>query len=141
MTNLTTQDTFSSALVYAKNYHRWCLSAFQNYIHGDLLEIGVAHGSYYELLPSNIRYVGLDINPSYVADAKKRGLKAFVADIVDPDLYEKADGMRFDCILCFNVLEHILEDARALENLAHLLKDGGGIFVSLCRHFLFYFHK
>ncbi|MDR2417116.1 MAG: hypothetical protein LBD15_03055, partial [Holosporales bacterium] len=91
-------QTFSPEIAHAKNYNRWILSLFQEHIHGNCLEIGVAHGNFIDLLPKTIRYVGLDIEPCYVEEVQKRGVEAFVADISDSDLLAKVKEKWVECI-------------------------------------------
>ncbi|MDR0662182.1 MAG: class I SAM-dependent methyltransferase [Holosporales bacterium] len=117
--------TFSSEMAHACHYNAWVLSIFQPYLRGALLEIGVAHGSFYDLLPSGIRYTGLDIEPCYVAQAQQRGRQAFVADIADSRSLQGRGP--FETILCFNVLEHVFDDRKALQNLGTLLREGGHV--------------
>ncbi|MDR2412273.1 MAG: class I SAM-dependent methyltransferase, partial [Holosporales bacterium] len=117
--------TFSSEIAHACHYNAWVLSIFQPYLRGALLEIGVAHGSFYDLLPSDICYTGLDIEPCYVAQAQQRGRQAFVADIADSRSLQGRGP--FKTILCFNVLEHVPNDRKALRNLGTLLREGGHV--------------
>ncbi|MDR1266835.1 MAG: class I SAM-dependent methyltransferase [Holosporales bacterium] len=71
--------------------------------------------------------------------ARRSGSKAYVADITDPSLSGKLGT--FDSVLCFNVLEHILDDEGALKNLGALLTRGGVIFVSSSQLSRFYLDK
>jgi SAM-dependent methyltransferase len=74
-------------------------------------------------------YLGIDINPRYVADARRRHGRAFVA--ADVTEYRVDAAERFDFILV-NSLFHHLDDAgtgRVLAHLRELLSDDGHIHV------------
>ena len=69
-------------------------------------------------------YVGVDINPRYIAYARRRyGREFLVADVTaGPDL-----GARFDCVLVNSFLHHVddAEAHRVLRHLAPLLTTDG----------------
>jgi len=74
---------------------------------------------------SQTEYVGVDINPDYIADARRRhpGLRFVVADVTtSPEL-----GARFDCVLVNSFLHHVNDhDARSiLDHLAPLVTGDG----------------
>src|SRR5437868_15552264 len=55
-------ETYSSAMATAYRYMDWMLSPFRPYIRGDVVEIGIGHGSYYEALSPVCNYTGVDID-------------------------------------------------------------------------------
>lgn len=74
-------------------------------------------------------YLGLDINPAYVADARRRyGDRFRVADVTR---HEFAPGERFDCILVNSLLHHIAtpDVRRILARLASLLTPEGRVHI------------
>jgi len=93
---------------------------------GKILELGCGEG----LLSQRIRkkthadVFGIDISTSGVTLAKKRGIKATVADLNSilpfPDTY-------FDMILSDQVLEHVYNTDFLLSEIFRILKPGGSV--------------
>ena len=74
-------------------------------------------------------YLGIDLNPRYVEDARRRHGRDFVAANVTE--YRVAPGERFDFILV-NSLFHHIDDAgtrKVLAHLAELVSDDGHVHV------------
>lgn len=124
-------DTYSSAIADATNYIEWIISTFRPYLKGDILEIGLGHGSYVNVLEKLGRYHGLDIDPEAVETARRRdpSLRYAVVDIAAEDVSGAFGGTRFDAIFCSNVIEHIQADEAAIRGLVRALKPGGHLLV------------
>ena len=60
-----------------------------------------------------IEYVSTDFEDEFLADKKLD-----ITQIEEPD-------ESFDLIICYHVLEHIVEDAKAMQELFRILKKGG----------------
>ena len=91
-----------------------------------LLDIGCGDGYFISLCQNlGIDSYGYDISPGVVDYAQRKGLKVF------SDLDEITE--KFDIITLFDVLEHMENPRRELENLAKLLKDNGLIFIETPR--------
>jgi SAM-dependent methyltransferase len=127
----TGSQTYSSAIETAVNYTRWIISRCVPFIGRSIMEVGLGHGGYRRFLPQSARYLGLDIDHESVTQAKNRHPEdAFlVADVTDPTLRSHLHGRGIDTILCINVLEHIAEDRKAIENLMAVLEPGGHLVV------------
>ena len=123
------EKSYSSAIGGAVNYTAWVIDAFRPYFGRNLLEVGLGHGGYRDVLPPLARYVGIDIDPEAVAAARARAREAsdlFIqADITDPGLKDLLAGLDVDTVLCVNVMEHIEDDRSALANLLEVLPAGG----------------
>jgi len=124
-------ETYSSAMADAKNYISWILSSFSGYLAAPVLEIGVGHGSYASVLRGYGDYVGVDIDPASVEEARQRfpDLDFRVADITSPDFVALANERMVRTIVCLNVIEHIEDDGKAVTNLARALQPGGHLLV------------
>ena len=74
-------------------------------------------------------YLGIDFNPSYIADARARHGREFV--VADVTKYEVAADQRFDLILANSLFHHIdtASTRRILAHLATLLSDDGYVHV------------
>lgn len=127
----TGAQTYSSAIETADNYTRWILSAFTPYYGRRLLEVGLGHGGYRQFLPPGTDYLGLDIDPQSVARAQERNPTGtyIQADITDPGLTARLAPRGIDTVLCINVLEHIEQDAVAVQMLLSVLAPGGHLLI------------
>src|SRR6266540_2852678 len=119
--------TFSSSMEAARNYNHWVVAAFEPFFGRSVLEIGVGHGGFYEHLPPVEEYIGLDLDADLVERCRERypDLRFVQGDIADGDLPARLADARIDTVLCANVLEHVDDDASAVENLLKLLTPGG----------------
>jgi SAM-dependent methyltransferase len=101
------------------------------------LDIGCAAG-YYTFYASSLgnRTVGVDTDARGLKKARKvaGALKAADAEFYSIDLKElnrHAEELgQFDQIICTEVLEHILDDARLLQDLSRLLSPGGRLLLT-----------
>jgi SAM-dependent methyltransferase len=127
----TGAETYSSAMADAKNYISWILDSFSGYLAAPVLEIGVGHGSYADVLRGYEPYLGVDIDPASVEEARQRfpSLEFQTVDITGAEFGKLAEQRQFGTILCLNVLEHIEDDAHAVANLAQALKPGGNLLI------------
>lgn len=93
-----------------------------------VLDVGCGPGTNAQHF-TRAEYVGIDINPAYVENARARYPGTFV--VADVTTYTAPDGERFDCILVNSLLHHIpnAEVARLLGHLATLLTDDGAIHI------------
>jgi SAM-dependent methyltransferase len=120
------------ALSTADNLGAWVVSRFSQHLRGDILEIGSGIGSIGRLLLPWARSLMLtDLEPSLVAGLKVQfaaepRVSATVYDLEGAPPPEVA-SRRFDTIVAVNVLEHIEDDAAALEHLRARLKTDGRV--------------
>jgi 2-polyprenyl-3-methyl-5-hydroxy-6-metoxy-1,4-benzoquinol methylase len=90
---------------------------------GDLLEIGCGYGY---LLDEASRYfdrrVGTDFSPEAAAIARRTGGEVFTGGVE-----EIPRDRRFDCVLAIQVIEHIYDPVRFVQQLATRAKPGAHI--------------
>ena len=127
----TGAQTYSAAIETAHNYTSWIIARCAPFLGSTILEVGLGHGGYRAFLPPSARYIGLDIDAESVDRARRQNpADTFVAaDVTDPALKTTLAGHRIDTVLCINVLEHIVEDRKAVENLMSILQPGGHLVV------------
>ena len=100
-----------------------------------VLDLGCSSGALGAALKARqgCEVVGVEIDAEYGEDARSRLDAVHVADVQElaasPDLEERLG--RFDCLLCADVLEHLVDPWTALERFASLLEPGGTAVVSL----------
>ncbi len=127
METIVNNETFSSGMAEAENYYKWILSLFRPYIGNSLLEVGIGHGEFCELLNDLNEYVGVDIDEQLI----EQGRNCFPtrlfyhADIGTLDFSHRIEHRKFKTVLCINVLEHIDDDQLVIKNLLSSLESGG----------------
>lgn len=127
----TGSDTYSSAIADAHNYMNWLIDSFRPFIEAPILEVGVGHGSYAEVLSRFGEYSGIDIDARNVESARDRfpGSRFHVADVTKPLRDQLPEPIEVRTVACFNVLEHIEEHDRAVACLAEALAPGGKLLI------------
>ena len=79
-----------------------------------ILDIGCATGDYSKRLTElNFQVVGIDINPDYVDLARKNNIEAYCLDA--KHLSDKFPEKSFDTVLLFEVLEHVEDPEKIIE--------------------------
>lgn len=105
-------------------YNKWLYDYFKKYIHGDILEVGGGIGNFVDLLKKRGNLTSIDINIDYLKKLRNgKNIDAGFGDIEKGKYFFK--NKKYDSIICFNVLEHINDDKKALKNMNKLLKKGG----------------
>ena len=109
----------------ASIYRRWFLyPRLCRHLRGDAVDIGCGVG---DMLAFRPRTVGADINPRTVEYCRRRGLKAV---LMEPDSLP-FDRHSFDSAILDNVLEHIVDPRRLLEDTHRVLKPDGVVLVGV----------
>ena len=95
-----------------------------------ILEIGVGAGhNLLEIYPSDARLEGIEPDDSLARLAAARGPAPVFKASIDRLPQEIQDGS-YDCVAMFDVLEHIPDDARALQLVNRKLKPSGRVVLS-----------
>jgi SAM-dependent methyltransferase len=117
-----TLKTFS----LAHNYNIWIINLFAPYIGKKILEIGSGIGN----LTYYLQHFGvlscIDISDYYLAHMRidYPDIAFYKYDVSD-EAIKALKSEQFDTVVCVNVLEHVADDRKALENLYAILKPGG----------------
>ena len=119
--------TFSTAIADANNYIDWIIAKFAPFLGGRVLEVGIGHGSYFDRLRHFGPYLGVDIEPHLVREAKARFPDAqfAVADITNDSFNQLVPPASVRSVVCCNVLEHIEDERAAVANLLTTLEPQG----------------
>lgn len=118
-----------SRLSHAKNYNEWIFCHVEKYLRNRILEVGCALGNFTEKIIDREYVCAIDIEEEYINKIRSHfktapNFKALLCDISSSAALElKKDG--FDTVICFNVLEHVENDAGALDHMSSLLADKG----------------
>ncbi len=129
-----------------KPYSRKSISKLAKFIRRDVLEIGVGDGVLFSqiLKTSNnsITYCGVDIEKDFLLEASLQ-LKTENGKQIDKLCLINADFMnlplkkKFDCIVSFEVIEHIKEPKLFLSKIHNLLHEGGVAIISTPNKFVY----
>ncbi len=115
-------------LALARNYNEWIYNIFKEYTSGKtILEIGSGIGNLTQyFLKSSAKVIGIDTSPFFIQHLRIDcpGTEVHNFDITDDKVIELA-GEKIDAVIAVNVLEHIKDDEKALENMRALLQPDG----------------
>ena len=96
-----------------------------------VLDVGAKRGGlgrYLREQGSGVVYTGTDLDDENVRAARDDGLEVVKADAVDALPF--ADGS-FECVLCLEILEHLVTPLRLLQEVARVLAAAGRAVVSV----------
>ena len=96
---------------------------------GALLDVGCGTGFFIESVADRYEAWGVDPSPTAVEMCHQRGLER----VVEGSAYDLSavNGRRFDAVTFLDVLEHLDEDARALQEAMRVLRPGGVVIATV----------
>jgi SAM-dependent methyltransferase len=113
----------------APRYNEWLLSRALPHLGGHVLEIGAGIGTFSLLLATHgIRVSALEPDEELADVLEERASDLAGIDVLRGDIEGFAvdrPAEPFDSVICFNVLEHIPDDHRALGDIYESLAPGG----------------
>ena len=124
---LYTTEIASDKITSDNPIHQRLLKAYyiaKEYVKGDLLEIGCGEGRGVGLLQELVKnYNGIDKIAEVVDKLSAQYPQAsFEQSIIPPLAFP---DKKFDSVISFQVIEHIKDDKRYLEEISRVLKPGG----------------
>jgi SAM-dependent methyltransferase len=121
------------ALSEAPKFNNWMGDTIRPHVGGKVLEIGAGIGNITnDLLPRDL-YTATDIDDHYLEHLTSMAqgrpfMNVRRVDLAEPGDFADLDG-RYDTVVCLNVLEHVADERRAVENLHSALEPGGAAVV------------
>ncbi len=115
----------------AENYFAWQSRMVRRELGRRVLEVGCGLGNFTGTLLDRDAVIAVDIEPACIDRLRERyadrvNLYAFVCGIEAPEFRDLARFAPDSCV-CANVLEHVADDASALQAMADVLSPGGVI--------------
>jgi len=115
----------------AENYFAWQGRVVRKELGRRVLEVGCGLGNFTRMLLDREAVIAVDLEPECIERLRRRyadrgNLHAFVYDLRDPEFRDLARFHPDSCV-CLNVLEHVEDDAAALDSMASVLSPGGVI--------------
>ncbi len=122
-TEITSAEIVSDNVIHQRLLFAY--EAAQNYIQGDLLEIGCGEGRGVELLVQKAAsYTAIDKIATVVDKLKAKYPKVSLLNMLVPPFTGIPDNT-YDRIVTFQVIEHIEEDDAFVKEIYRVLKPGG----------------
>lgn len=91
-----------------------------------VLDVGCFDGAFFDLVEGNVQRRGVEINDDAVSRARQRGV-----ELVARDLRELAGTPPIhDCIVAFDVIEHVHDPATFVAQLVSVLRPGGHLILA-----------
>jgi 2-polyprenyl-3-methyl-5-hydroxy-6-metoxy-1,4-benzoquinol methylase len=123
-----------SGVVQAEGYFKTERKEILDFLPDDLesiLEIGCGSGSFGRLVKNNrdVKYVGVELVES-VAEQARSYLDEVVVCNIESSHLDFLQGS-FDCLICNDVLEHLVDPWRVLKELVEYVRPGGYVVLSL----------
>ena len=113
----------------APNYLSWVADTCRPYLGHRVLEVGAGLGAITARYEAGHEVVANDLSPSCVQALRERFADHPNVHVEERDLRTLEPDARFDSVIMVNVLEHIADDAGALQGLAQLVVPGGNVVV------------
>ena len=102
----------------SRNRRLWSLLIENRILKGNILHFSPSRSLYRKLkTQKNLNYISSDYENEFLADYK--------FDITNINLPKE----KFDVIICYHILEHIIDDTKAMLELYRILKPKGRIFI------------
>lgn len=103
----------------SKTFFERVLKKYSNYASGSLLDVGCGNKPYKMYFDNYVNsYVGIDIRSNN-------------ADIKDDFMYHNFKKLKFNTVLCTQVLEHVSDPDKFLQKIGYLLKNKGILIISV----------
>lgn len=126
------------------HFVRWLYEHIRPHLGRVVVEAGAGIGTYSQQVFLDKKEVyAVEYSDEYVQLLKKKyghneQFHIIQADIASPTVVEALKGTQVDSLFSLNVLEHVMDDQKALENFFAILPPGGAAVVLVpAHHFLF----
>lgn len=117
-----------------KNYNRWIYELIKPFLGKKTLELGAGIGNMTEYISQETHVTATDIDPMFLEQLRIRTdpsrVQVRYLDISSPQI-QNPPNAPFDSVICINLLEHISNDNRALQNMLDLTAPGGRVLMLL----------
>ncbi len=114
----------------ARRFNQWMVKSIEPYLGNRILEVGAGIGNISRLLPKKEELIISDVDPVYLDILRVAFRDNDIVKIVNLDIQDHAGAAALgkgncDTVVCLNILEHVEDDLKALENIHYMLAPGG----------------
>ncbi|MFI5365438.1 MAG: glycosyltransferase [Candidatus Binatia bacterium] len=113
----------------APNFNRWIADTVRPFVGARVLELGAGIGNLTRALLPRDAYTVSEVNPYYLDYLRNFADGKPYIDVQRVDLTSAADfaelNGKYDTVICLNVLEHVVAETEALDNVRTALQPGG----------------
>lgn len=127
-----------------REYDRWIFSQFDHVLDGRVLDVACGKSELVNpILKQADSYVGIDYSGELIDRSRERynecpGASFHCMDLESEDFDEFVENHSFDTVLALNILEHIEQDKKIVNQLSSLLESGGHLVVQVPAHDVLY---
>jgi len=135
------QEESLDRMAEASNYNDWLLARAEPFVGKRVLDFGAGIGTFTKALSSRADVVAVEPDPEFAPRLRALFAENAHVTVVEADAGWLAGGEpmdRFDTVLCFNVLEHIADDAGVLAAFHERLATGGHLLLLVPAHVLLF---
>lgn len=118
------------------NYNKWIFDSIRPYIGNRVMDVGAGSGNFLQYLLNRESVVTIDVLDIFIdklsrlCDSQKN-VHIFKCDIQDDSVVQIAHQHSIDTVICNNVLEHVRDDLKALNNINKILNKRGNLILIL----------
>lgn len=129
-----TLDRALENIARARSYNAWLFERARARLGRRVLDVGAGVGTFSELAAATgASVVAVEPEPEFAEALRKRFAGIERVEVIEGTV-DAVEQEGFDSVLCFNVLEHIEDDAAALRAFAARLAPGGRLFLLIPAH-------
>lgn len=122
-TEITSEEIASDNPIHQRLYKAYVVA--RDFIEGDVLEVGCGEGRGFDvLIPRARSFTAVDKIKPVIERLQQKHPDARLISMNIPPLTGLADNA-YDCVVSFQVIEHIRDDAMFLNEIHRVLKPGG----------------
>lgn len=116
----------------ASNFAKWSIYMVEKYIGNRILEIGGGIGTFTDFFTGSDKLITTEIDDTCFSKLSEKyngnnHIDVIKGDITDDLFCKNMMKLNIDTVVCFNVLEHIEDDTRAISNMGKCLTKEGHI--------------
>ena len=127
------------------NFYNWIFEEIKPYLRGNILEIGSGVGNFSKILLENFpdnQLILSDFDKYFLSILSKKYSKndKIIIEYLDLNNIEifKNNNYKIDTCIAINILEHIDNDIKALENIYNILEPDGKLILLIPAHKFLY---
>jgi len=111
------------------NYNNWVFGMFKKYVGKRIVDIGSGYGTFINYIKDREYIISVEPSKYCYEHLKKtfsdnKNIRIINGDLND-DTAKELSAKNIDTVICLNVLEHIENDRKTIQNINKCLKPGG----------------